>query len=233
MANTIKNTPGTEQVETVVVEEAQILDNLQSKYDQHKKIINTVVTGLLVVIVGFFAYQKLYKEPNENKAAAAIAAAQQNIQIDSLQAALNGTGTKPGFIKIAQKYSGTKAGNLANYYAGTCYLQMGDAKNAIKYLKQFDGKGTALENVAKGALGDAYMEAGNIKEGIAHYKSASSDNENMIVTPLYLYRLALAYEANKDRDNAVNAYKRIKEKFPQSAQARETDKNLARLGEIN
>jgi hypothetical protein len=38
---------------------------------------------------------------------------------DSLyKLSLNGSEGKFGFIKIADEYSGTDAGNLANYYAG-------------------------------------------------------------------------------------------------------------------
>lgn len=233
MANTVRNQPGTEQVEHVVVEESQVLDNLQATYEQNKKRINIAVTLVLLAVVGFFAYQKLYKEPAETKAASEIAFAQQSMQLDSLTLALNGDAAHQGFVKIAKKYSGTKAGNLANYYAGLCYLQLGDAQNAIKYLKEFDNEGTSLKYVAAGALGDAYMEAGKTKEGIEHYQTAVGDKENIIVTPMYLYRLAIAYETDKQNEKAIAAFKRIRDEFPQSAQARETDKNLARLGELN
>ncbi len=230
MANTVRNKPGGEKV---VVEDHEILDNLQSKYEQNKKLINGVVTAVLVLVVGFFAYQKFIKEPNESKAANAISFAQMNFQQDSLNVALNGDGQKMGFVKIAKKYSGTKAGNLANYYAGVSYLQMGNTKEAIKYLKEFDDEGTSLGLAANGALGDAYMESGNVKEGIDHYKKAASDKDNSVLTPMYLYRAALAYEMNKQPDQAIDAYKRIKNEFPQSQQARETDKNLARLGVLD
>lgn len=230
MANTVTNQPG---VEKVVVEENQTLDNLQNKYEQNKKRINTIVTAVLLLVVGFFAYQKLYKEPNEKKAANAMSFAQQNFQMDSLNTALNGDGQRLGFVRIAKKYSGTKAGNLANYYAGVSYLQMGETQNAVKYLKEFDANGTDLKLVAAGALGDAYMELGKVKEGIDSYTEAASDKENTVLTPLYLYRAAVAYEMNNQADKAIGAYKRIRDEYPQSMQARETDKNLARLGELN
>jgi tetratricopeptide (TPR) repeat protein len=233
MANTVKNQPGEPGVEKIVVEENHALDNIQSGYEQNKKRINTAVTAVLAVVVGFFAYQKLYKEPNENKAANAMSYAQQSFQIDSVNKALNGDGQHMGFAKIAKKYSGTKSGNLANYYAGVCYLQMGDAPNAVKYLKEFDGDGTNLKLVASGNLGDAYMEQGKVKEGIDSYMAAASDKENTVLTPLYLYRAALAMEMNNQADKAKDAYKRIRDEYPQSMQARETDKNLARMGELN
>jgi TolA-binding protein len=47
---------------------------------------------------------------------------------------------------------------------------------------------------------------------------------------LYLERAGIAYELKNNTAEAISTYKKIKEKFPQSQQARNMDKNLARLG---
>ncbi len=232
MANTVRNKPGSETY-TVVEKESNPLENLQTRYEQNKKNVNTAITVVVLLIAGYFGYQKLIKEPKETKAANAIAYAQVYFAQDSVNRALNGDGQHLGFLKIVKKYDGTKAGNLANYYAGACYLQMHDAKNAIKYLKDFDAHGTKLQYVANGLLGDAYMENKNVKEGIDHYNKAASDKNNMLLTPLYLYRAALAYEMNNQSDKAKENYKRIRDEYPQSMQARDVEKNLARLGTID
>lgn len=211
-------------------EESNPLDNIQATYEKNKKNINTIATVVIVVIVGFFAYLKLYKAPRELKADNAIAYAQQYFQADSLNKALNGDGQHLGFIKICKKYSGTKVGNLANYYAGICYLQMHDAKSAIKYLKEFDAHGTNVKYAAYGALGDAYMETNNTKEGIENYNKAAENKDDNLLTPMYLFRAAQAYEMLNQNDKAIANYKRIRDDYPQSMQARDVTKNLARLG---
>ena len=43
---------------------------------------------------------------------------------DSFNLALNGDLNSAGFIDIADDYSSTKTGKLANYYAGICYLNL-------------------------------------------------------------------------------------------------------------
>lgn len=230
MANTVRNQPGTEKITT---QETNALENIQHSYESNKKRINTIVTVVLVLVVGFFAYQKLYKAPKENKAATAMSFAQVYFNQDSLGKALNGDGQHPGFTTIIKRYSGTKAANLANYYAGICYLQMNDAANAIKYLKEFDGHGTTVSYMAYGALGDAYMESGKVKDGIESYTKATGNAKDNLLTPRFLYRAALAYEMDKQTDKAKDAYKRIRDEYPQSQQAREVEKNLARLGELN
>jgi tetratricopeptide (TPR) repeat protein len=228
MANSARNIPGKQQESTI--EEVNPLLSLQEKYEAKKKPINTALTIIVVVIVGYFAYDKLIAEPKENKAMTAIAHAQAYFAQDSASKALNGDGANKGFLSVIKTYSGTKAGNLANYYAGLCYLQMKDAKNAIKYLKDFNAHGTDLEYMAYGALGDAYMDMGNTKEGIESYMKAAGDKKDIAVTPLYLYRAAVAYEMDKQNDKAIENFKRIRDEYPQSQQARETEKELARLG---
>lgn len=230
MANSARNQPGKN---TNAELEFNPLDKVTITYEKNKKRINTIATVIIVAVVGFFAYLKLYKEPQENKAFNALSYPQAYFMQDSLNTALNGDGQHIGFAKIAKKYSGTKAANLSNYYAGVCYLRMNDAKNAIKFLKEFDGNGTSVEYMAYGVLGDAYMNDGNLKEGINYYNKAAEDKENIVVTPMYLYRAGVAYEMNNQLDKAKENFKLIRDKYPTSVQARDIDKALARLGVLD
>ncbi len=212
-------------------QEKNPLDNLTEYYEDNKKRINTISTVVLVVVVGIFAYLKLYRAPRMEKAATSIGYAQRMLEMDSLDLALNGDAGNPGFLKIQRKYSGTPTGNLCNYYIGVCYLQKGEFNNAIKYLEDFNGKGTLVGNIAQGALGDAYMEAGNTQKGIAAYEKAIS-NGNDVTAPLYLERLAVVHEMNNNTDKAKEAYLKIRDNYPTSSQAQDIDRRLARMGVV-
>jgi tetratricopeptide (TPR) repeat protein len=228
MANTARNKPGEEKI--TVVEGPNALENISSKYESNKKIINTVLTVVLVAVVGYFAYQKLYNEPREQKAATAMSHPQNAFEVDSMKKALDGDGQHPGFLKIQKKYSGTKAANLCNYYIGVAYLKTGEAKKAIKFLEDFDGKGTTVSHAANGSLGDAYMETGNIKKGIEYYNKATDNKTDEALNPIYLYRAGLAYEMDNKPEEAKKVYIRVRDEYPQSMQARDVDRNLGRLG---
>jgi len=230
MANRVRNNPAEPRITST---ETNPLDNVQVIYEKNKKAINTTVTVVLLVVVAFFAYTKQYKAPREEKSATAISYPQRYFQADSMRLALQGDGQHLGFLKIEKKYDGTKAANLAHYYAGICYLHMGDFNNAIKQLKDFDGKGTMVQYAAWGALGDAYMENNKVKDGIDAYEKAAGNKEDEILTPLYLLREGIAYEMNNQPENAKKAYLRIRDEYPQSLQARDMDKYLARLGVID
>jgi predicted negative regulator of RcsB-dependent stress response len=229
MANTARNKPGAEKITDI--EEVKVLDNLMTKYESNKKRINTIVTVVLVAIVGYFAYTNLYKEPRENKAATSVAFAQRYFESDSFDRALNGDGQHLGFLKIMKKFSGTSTANLCNYYAGICYINKGDFKNAVKYLEDFDGKGTLITYAASGALGDAYMETNNTSKAIDAYEKAISNPIDNVITPIYMQRLAMVYEMTNKIEDAKKYYKKIKDDYPQSEQARDVEKYLGRLGE--
>ena len=78
------------------------------------------------------------------------------------------------FLDIADEYSSTKAGNLANYYAGVCYLQLGQFENAIEYLDEFNSNDEVLSVVAKGAIGDAFLELNQPEEALEYYTAAAN-----------------------------------------------------------
>lgn len=233
MANSARNQPGAVRTSKQGPEDPNPLDAVQVFYEKNKKVLSTITTVVLGVVVVYLAYTKLYKGPAEEKAATAMAFPQLCFQVDSLNLALNGDGKNLGFTKIAKKYEGTAAGNMAHYYEGVCYLKTGDAKSAIKSLEAFNGKGTMLAYQAWGLLGDAYMETGNAAKAIENFKKAVGDKDDILITPMYLYHLGLAYEAGNQVNDAKAAFMRIRDEYPRSLQAREMDKELAKLGEIN
>jgi len=230
MANSTRTQPGTERKSTQ--QDPDPLITLTAFYETNKKTISTVTTIIVVIVAGYFGYTKLYKGPAEEKAATALSFPQLYLQVDSLNMAMNGDGKNPGFTKIAKKFDGTAAGNLAHYYEGVCYMKMGDYQNAIKSLKDFNGKGTMVGNMADGLLGQAYMESGNNAQAIESFKKATSDKDDALVTPMYLYELGLAYEASNNANDAKAAFKRIRDEYPKSIHARDIDKELARLGDV-
>ena len=80
---------------------------------------------------------------------------------------------------------------------------------------------------------EAYMESGNNAQAIESFKKATADKDDAFVTPLYLYELGLAYEAANNAKDAKAAFQRIRDEYPKSIHARDIDKELARLGDVD
>ncbi|HEY8954570.1 tetratricopeptide repeat protein [Chitinophaga sp.] len=199
---------------------------------KNKNVITIAVLAVVVVVGGFFAYNRFVKQPNENKAQEMIFHAQNYFAVDSFKLALNGDGNNYGFLQVVNKYGSTKAGNLAKYSAGVCYIRLGEYQKGIDMLKSFSSTDLLLQPTAYGLIGDAYMELNKADEGIESYKKAGHYNDNELTAPVYLFRAGQALERAGKAQEAVAIYKEIKEKFPTTNEGREMDKYLARLGEV-
>lgn len=233
MANTTRTNPGENPVKEITVSDSEVaLRKMQSSFEKNQKVIIGAIVAVLVLVGGYFGYKYLVQAPNEEKAASALFSAERWFEVDSLNYTLNGDGQHLGALAVIKKYDGTKAGNLARYYAGMSYLRTGDATNAIKQLEKFDGSGTPLQFLAYGALGDAYMDNKNTDKGVEFYKKAAGNEKDNFISPLYLFRAALASEVSGKTEEAKKLYLEVKNKYPYSQQAREVDKYLARLGEL-
>jgi predicted negative regulator of RcsB-dependent stress response len=214
--------------------EEKVVDSARDFWGKNNKTITYVLAALVVVVGGYFAYTKFFKGPQEAKAAEAIWKAEDYFRQDSFNLALNGDGMNGGFLKAIKNHGGTKAGNLAKFYAGACYLQMGDFNNAIKYLKDFSTSQVEVELRATGLLGDAYSELGKKQEAIDYYKKAGTlFDKDDVNSPEYLFRAAmLSQELNKNKE-AIELLHMIKDKYPNSQRAFEVDKHLGKLGDLN
>jgi TolA-binding protein len=211
--------------------EERMVETAQQIWQKNSKIISWALTIIIVIIAGYVIYKYYIKLPQEQTASSAMWKAQDYYKLDSFSKALNGDGPNLGFLRVISKYGGTKAGNLSKFYAGSCYLQLGDFNNAIKYLKDFSTDVPEVKNRAYGLLGDAYAETGKKEEAIENYKKAATTYEkDEINSPEYMYRAALlSADAGKTKD-AIDLFKELKSKYPRTPRAQEADKYLGKLG---
>ncbi|SRR5579871_121666 len=211
--------------------ETNIVEQAQQYWGKYSKQLTYAISILVLIIAGILGYKYLIQEPNEQKATDAMFQAEQYYRMDSVRLALNGDNINLGFAKIVSKYGSTKAGNLAKFYAGSCYLKLGDFNNAVKNLKDFSTPVYQVQARAYGLLGDAYSELNKKDDAIEQYKKAAglSDKDD-VFTPEYLFRAGYLYESMGKTKEAIEMYQALKDKFPGSQRGLEIDKYLARLG---
>jgi TolA-binding protein len=214
----------------VHTEQGDVWLRIESLWNNYQKQILIVLTAIVVVIGGWYGYKSFIQEPKEQQADDAIYKAEQNFAKDSLNAALKGEGTARGFLYIINNYGSTESGNLAKYYAGVCYLRLGDFNNAVKYLKDFSTDAKQIQMLAYGCLGDAYGEMNKNDDAVTYYKKAAETFEDdQTNSAEYLFRAGLKLELMGKTKEAVDVYKQLKEKFPMSQRASQTDKYIYRL----
>lgn len=213
-----------------VTHEHQPLAKAQGFWQQYQKLIIGGAAVVAIGIAGWFGYNEYIVKPKEEKASEALFKAEEYFRMDSSNLALNGDGQTRGALYVIKNFSGTKAANLAHFYAGVSYLKLGDFNNAVKYLKDFSTDAKQIQLLAFGALGDAYAEQNKTDDAISYYKKAGStfdkDDNN---SAEYLFRAALLLETKGKNDEALALYKEIKEKFPKTDKGFQADRYIYRL----
>lgn len=192
-----------------------------------KQLIYGFATAVLLV-AAYFAYQNWYKAPLEEEAQAQMFTAVQYFEQDSLSAALNGDGVNLGLLDIEDRYGNTKAGNLAAYYVGLCYMYTETYDEAISYLKKYSPADKLGKALSAGNIGDAYSELKDYDNALVYYKKAASADHSRLTTPRFLMKAGLVLEAQGKYAEAAKCYQQIKSDFPDTSEGREAEKYIAR-----
>ncbi len=194
----------------------------------------SILLGIIIVLVGgWYVYNNYIVAPKEQEAEKIMYKAEEYFRQDSLKLALNGDQFNRGFVYIINNYGSTKAGNLAKYYAGVCYLRTSDFNKAVNYLNDFSTDAKQIQMMAYGALGDAYSELNKNDDAINYYKKAANEfTDDATMSSEYLFRAALKLETLGKNSEALDLYKELKEKYPTTERGNSADKYIYRLSII-
>lgn len=209
------------------------VENALSKTEQYieenQKSLTIIIVAIIIIVGGYLGYKRFVETPMENESKSQMWMAEQYFAKDSFNLALNGDGNYLGFIDIIEEYSITKSANLACYYSGISYLQLGQFENAIEYLKQFESDDKMIAPIAYGAIGDAYLELNNLDDALVFYNKAVNTSENNFTTPIYLMKVGFVHKQNGDYKKALESYKKIEKDFPNTSEGRQVSKYIAQV----
>jgi tetratricopeptide (TPR) repeat protein len=143
--------------------------------------------------------------------------------------ALNGSGQQAGLLTIADDYGGTPAGNLATFYAASALYRQQEYDRALEYYQQFDRGNDYIGASAFAAEAAIYEGRGELQRAASHYEQAAEQYPNKLTAPRHLLEAGQAYEDAGEYGAAERVYRRIKEEYPESDQADQVDRYLARV----
>jgi tetratricopeptide (TPR) repeat protein len=226
---TPKNVKTAGQDETLI-DIGKVKHQAEDYFEANKMIILSVIGGIVLIVGGWLSYKFLYQEPRNTEALEQMYQAEFLFQKDSFEMALNNPGGGfAGFAEISENYGGTRAGNLAKYYAAICCLNLGKTEDAKKYIEDFDADGLVMPILKQGILGDIYAELKDFDSAVKHYEKATTIKENDFLTPVYLKKLGVLKEKLQDKEGALKAYKEIKTKYPDATDGNGIDKYILSL----
>lgn len=212
---------GIQNVESTLTKTEQFLE------DNYKPILYGL--SVIIVLIGLVWLVKIMGNKRSAEAQKQMFAAEQYFAQDSMRLALDGGGNDLGFLDIIDSYGGTKAGKLANFYAGICYMHLGEYQNAIDHLKKYTTKDEVIAPEAIALTGDAYVELGQTDKGLTLYIKAAEMADNAFHTPIYLMKAGEIYEEKGEYNKALEIYNKIKDKYPDSTEGRNIEKYIARV----
>ena len=229
--------------ESTTAEVFNTLDERASKTEEFVSKYQNIIVGVIVLIIvgvlGYLGYNRFILQPQQEEASNELSQSQIyfDLALESNQAkerdslftlAINGAQGKFGFLDIAEEYSSTKAGNLANYYAGISYLNIGKYQDAIQYLEAFNIDDEMISTFALGATGDAFSEIEQFKEALEYYEKAAKHRDNNYTAPKYFFKAALTAMTLNKAEKAVKYLKTIEDKYPDSEQAKKLEPYLGK-----
>ncbi len=208
-----------EKLGTKKNEQEQEKENFVTKtlafFNKYQNIIYGVLIGLLAIAVIIIAFNRFYLQKKNGEASAAMTQPITWYMMGdsvSLNLALEGNDENDGFLAIADGYKLTRTANTAKYYAGLCYLRLGQKEEALDYFKQFKKKEDVLWYGCQILIGDLYDEQGDEANAIKYYEKATK-GEDPLYTPNAYFKLGQLYEREEKWDKALDSYKAIEDKF--------------------
>ena len=207
---------------------AEKIEIAESWIENNPKIIIGIAAVVLLIVGGYFGFD-FYRDNLDKEAQREMFQAVYYFEADSLDKALNGDGNNLGLIQIAEDYGITKAGNLANFYAGAAYLKKGEFAKARTYLEDFSASDLLIQARAYSLIGDSFMEEQKYEDAAKYYHKAADYKPNKKFTPSYLMKAALAHYKLNYNDQAKEAYQRIIDEYWESPDYQNARKFKARL----
>lgn len=221
------------------VELSETLNKSEAFFLKYKKPILIAVAAIIVIVLGCILVKNYVLEPREQEASTVLAKGQEYFNAQQYDKALKGDGAGfTGLINVANDFSSTDAGNLANLYIGLCYAhqQKPDWKNALEYVEKFDtNDDMEISPASQMALGDIYANNDQLDKAVECFKNAAQmadkqaeENTNLSIAPLALKKAGIILESQNKKAEALEIYKDIKKKYVNSAAFQDIDKYIER-----
>ncbi len=133
------------------------------------------------------------------------------------------------FTDVTNRYSSTRPGQLARYYAALSLERLGRYDEAEKDLNSLQSsRDESLSALARFKLAQVYDEAGKGSQAVQLYQQLANKPTLFVPKPIVLLALADHYSGS-DPTQAAKLYKQVKDEFPDTQAAQVADQRLQLL----
>ncbi len=208
---------------------AEAMSKTEQFFDNNGKRIVIAIFALFALAALVLGYKSLVSDPRQQRASEAIFQAQ--VLFEGADPDYQSVAEQ--FVAVAESYSSTAEGNLANHYAALCYVKLGDNANALKYLKMYKaqkGIPAQIVNAQNVALqGDIAVNQGNYAAAVELFNKAAKISENPLTTPMFLRKAGEAAIAAGNTVEAKTLLQSVVDLYPSSVESRTAEKYLGTI----
>jgi tetratricopeptide (TPR) repeat protein len=231
-------------IKTKTSPEENKIVKFQDFIENNRKLVISFSVGVIAVTILFFVVRGfLSKKSEENTKMASVAISrilpyyvkgdyQKSLYGDSAVAA--GGQKVIGLVDIINEYGSTDQVKTAALFAGNCFLNQQNGKQAEKYFEQaLDADSKLIQMGANAGIGASKELGGDYKSAINYYKKAielaGEDNDSKY---RYMYYAGLCFEKSGDNKSAEEEFRDIIAQTQYSDYANYAKVGLTRLGTI-
>ena len=139
------------------------------------------------------------------------------------------TAAVPKFEEVAKRYSRTRPGQLAHYYAGLSLDRLGQENQAKEQLQASASGGDAdYAALARFQIAQIDDKTGQPDEALKVYQQLLAKPTVLVSKPIVMLAMAQHYRA-KNPAEAAKLYSQIKSQYPDTSLAQQADQELALL----
>ncbi len=203
-------------------------------YESYQKQI-LIAAAVLIVIIAAIAYFGNQASIEETKASAALSEVSGMYQSGNYQAAIKGMPGNNilGLAEVADKYSGTEAGEIARVYLANSYFYQGEYDKALEAYEDYSGDLDLYKAAAAAGEAACYEAKGDLERAAEYYQNAAFVSESNPQNSEYLLNSAVNYIKVGNYDEAKTLLENIKRNYEGSQEVSEADRYLAEIQILN
>lgn len=199
-----------------------------SWYEQNKKLVSSVATGLiLVVVVAVVVFNNI--RSNNEKATSELGKVMRLYDEGRFDLAINGNPQENvrGLQAVVEDYGSTKAGELATFYLANAYYAQGNYDKALEYFQEVDVEDPMLASSALAGAAASYEAKADHVNAADYFERAAYKDPRGVLAAEHMMQAAQNYNKAGKKEKAVDLYKRLKREYPTSTHVREIDRYIA------
>ncbi len=208
-----KQTEGKETVEFFKDLDKEALKT-EKFLEKNAKIIASLIGAVVLVILGYFAYNQFVVLPKNEEAMKGFFAAQKNLSEGKNVEALGGkSAANPGFLGTYNEYSGTSVGKLSAYNAGMLKFKEGKFQEAYDLLDKFSSKNGVLMAQKYGAMADCLVSLNKNDDAMSNLNKAISASDDAYTSYFFTKKAGTLALALNKKEDAKKYFTSIEEKY--------------------